>query len=348
LQLELAVVILNFNGSQHLRTFLPSVLEHTPYPIFVADNGSTDDSLDFLRSTYPTVQLIELPVNYGFAGGYNEALKLIDAEYYILLNSDVQVTPVWVEPLLAQLKSESDTAACQPKILDYKNPGLFEYAGASGGFIDRYAYPFCRGRIFDHCERSIGQHDDTRSVFWATGACMLVRASSFWEVGGFDSDLFAHMEEIDLCWRLRNRGYTISCAPESKVYHLGGGTLSSQSPRKTYLNFRNNLIVMYKNDRRGNFGSRFFLRLMLDGVAAIQILFTKGWHHFAAIFKAHISFYANFRSHSAKRESERLQSLQPNLTGCYERSIVWDYFWKGRKVFGALPTLAFKCQDRKK
>lgn len=346
--MELAVVILNYQGAQHLQTFLPSVIAHTAHPIYVADNGSTDDSLAILEEKFPEVRIIELRKNYGFAGGYNEALRQIDAEYFLLLNSDVAVTKGWIEPLLHHLKNDLEVVACQPKIRDYKNPQHFEYAGASGGFIDRFGYPFCRGRLFEHCERDIGQHNDPREVFWTTGACMLIRASGFWEVNGFDADLFAHMEEIDLCWRLRNRGHKMSCVPGSVVYHLGGGTLNAQSPRKTFLNFRNNLIVIYKNDRKPKFKRRFLGRLTLDGIAAIHILFTRGWSHFAAVFKAHMSFYGSFSANRKKRRAEGVFIERPNQTGTYAGSVVWDYFLKGRTVFSALPTAAFQRQDRRK
>ncbi|MCA1764622.1 MAG: glycosyltransferase family 2 protein [Flavobacteriales bacterium] len=287
--MKAAIVILNFNGAHHLEQFLPSVVENTPNwaEVIVADNGSNDDSLKFMSENYPDIRIIELPENYGFAGGYNEALKQVDAEYYALLNSDCEVTPGWLEGIVAHLDESEMSVAAQPKIKDFNKRNYFEYAGAAGGFIDKYGYPFCRGRIFNNCERDIGQHNDTREVFWASGACLVIKSKAFWAAEGFDAGLFAHMEEIDLCWRLKNMGYRVYCYPKSVVYHLGGGTLSAQSSFKTYLNFRNNLTIIVKNDYRSRYRKRLLKRMVLDGAAGIHFFFSRGPSHFAAVLKAH-------------------------------------------------------------
>lgn len=341
--LKTAVVILNYNGEHHLKSFLPSVVSHCPEDaeIIVADNASTDGSLDFLREAYPQVRRIEMKENTGFAGGYNAALEEVDAQYFALVNSDLEVTEGWLKPLTDYLDNNPDTAAVQPKIKSFSLRDHFEYAGASGGFIDSLGFPFCRGRIFDRCERDIGQHDEPREVFWTTGACMVIRSESFRSAGGFDPDLFAHMEEIDLCWRLKNRGANLYCIPQSVVYHLGGGTLGSQNPRKTYLNFRNNLIVIIKNDYRAHFTRRLLTRMIFDGGAALHLLFRKGFRHFAAVLRAHLYLYAHWRTLKQKRTKARAAASKPNLTGLYRGRIVADYFLRKRAVFGALPTTEF-------
>ena len=292
-KIKFAIVILNWNGKAWLEKFLPTLVKHSQEAtVFVADNGSNDDSVSFLTQEFPTVKIIENNENLGFAGGYNKALNHIHADYYVLINSDVEVTENWLSPIVSLMDGDKNIAACQPKILDYTNKGKFEYAGASGGFIDNLGYPFCRGRIFDNLEEDNGQYNDATEVFWATGACIFVRADAFWEVGGFDADFFAHQEEIDLCWRMKNKGYKIMVEPKSVVYHVGGGTLDAGSPFKTHLNFRNNLKMLFKNL---SLPSLFFIipiRLVLDGVAALTFLNKpKGIGHLFAVMKAHFSFY---------------------------------------------------------
>lgn len=341
--LKIAVVILNYNGERHLKTFLPSVIKHCPAgaEVIVADNASTDGSLSFLRENYPQIRLIEMRENTGFAGGYNTALKEVDAEYFALVNSDVEVTERWLETLTDYLDKHPDTAAVQPKIKAFRLQDHFEYAGASGGFIDGLGFPFCRGRMFDRCERDTGQHDEPREVFWTTGACMVIRAEAFLSAGGFDPDLFAHMEEIDLCWRLKNKGAELFCIPQAEIFHLGGGTLSSQNPRKTYLNFRNNLIVMIKNDYRKGFLGRLLLRMVFDGGGALHLLFRKGFGHFTAVVRAHLYIYMNMNKLRAKRKTAKTEAVKPNLTGLYRGRIVADYFFRKRQVFNALPPELF-------
>lgn len=346
--LKAAIVILNYNGEDHLRRFLPSVIEHNAEgaEVIVADNGSTDDSVAFLQSEFPHVRLILLPENYGFAGGYNEALKQVNADIYVILNSDVEVTQGWLEPLLTEMEKRPEITACQPKIRAAERRKYFEYAGAAGGFLDKNGYPFCRGRIFNHTERDIGQHDDEREVFWASGACLLVRSSAFHSVKGFDETFFAHMEEIDLCWRLKNQGHRIYCFPQSTVYHLGGGTLAATSPRKTFLNFRNNLAIIVKNDYKNSLFAKIFKRMIFDGAAAGYMLFTSGPKHFIAVFRAHLFFYSNLKRLLKEREYWLEQSHDINRTGLYKGSIVQDYFKDKKRVFGSLATNLFVRQNR--
>lgn len=347
--MKAAVVILNYNGADHLATFLPSVVEHTPdwARVVVADNGSTDNSIEFLKTNFPAVQIIALEKNHGFAGGYNRALNQIDAEYYVILNSDCEVSAGYLEPIIEKLDKDLQIAAAQPKILNYRKKDHFEYAGAAGGFIDKYGYPFCRGRLFDNCERDIGQHDDDREIFWATGACLVARSTVFKEVEGFDEDLFAHMEEIDLCWRLKNEGYRIYCYPQSTVYHMGGGTLSAQNSFKTYLNFRNNLAIIVKNDYGKNYRKRLFKRMIMDGMAAGHFLLNRGFSHFLAILRAHFHFYGHLPKILEKRKHWKEKAISPNKSGMYKNSIAKDYFRFKRKVFSALPGRGFIRQDRK-
>ncbi|MGM0567570.1 MAG: glycosyltransferase family 2 protein, partial [Bacteroidota bacterium] len=275
---KVAVVILNWNGAKFLRKFLPSVLKHsTEAEIVVADNASADDSLVILEKEFPQVRIIKNHRNEGFAKGYNTALKQIDADYYVLLNSDVEVTANWIQPVIELLERDNSIGAVQPKIRSWYEPEKFEYAGAAGGFLDLYGYPFCRGRIFEHTEKDLQQYDDSREIFWATGACMFVRADLFHDSGGFDPDFFAHMEEIDFCWRIKQKGYKVMFTPKSLVYHVGGGTLPSSSSFKTYLNIRNNLAMLYKNLPQENLSRTIFVRLLLDGIAAIKFLFSGGF-----------------------------------------------------------------------
>jgi len=335
LPIKVAVVILNWNGKSFLEKFLPHVILHSsPAQIYIADNASSDDSILFIKNNYPQVQLIQNPSNQGFAKGYNTALKQINAEYYILLNSDVEVTEHWIEPVISLMDAHTRIAACQPKILDYTKKNTFEYAGAAGGFIDKYGYPFCRGRIFNELEIDHQQYNDAREVFWATGACLFVKSKAFWEVGGFDDDYFAHMEEIDVCWRLKNSGYEIYIQPASTIFHVGGGTLNKISPKKTFLNFRNNLITLTKNADSKLLAFKILYRMVLDGVAAFKFLFEGNAKHFLAVIKAHFSYYSMLPSTLAKRK--KMKSL-PNFkftTSCiYKKNIVYAHFVKGIKSF---------------
>jgi len=328
---KLAVVILNWNGKGFLEKFLPSVTSFSQYEntqIYVADNGSTDTSISFLKINYPDIKIIELPVNYGFAGGYNEALKQVDAEYYVILNSDVEVTENWIDPVIDYMDKNPKTAACQPKILAHYNKESFEHAGAAGGFIDKFGFPFCRGRIFDKLEKDEGQYNEIESIFWATGACMFIRAKLFHELGGFDADFFAHMEEIDLCWRLKNRGYEIKYIPHSKIYHVGGGTLPNNNPRKIYLNFRNNLFMLYKNLPSSKFHRIMFIRLILDGIAALKFFFGFEIQQSLAVLKAHYSFYQKLSVYRKKRAALINYNNKSALSEIYPHSIVYNYYVK--------------------
>ncbi|MBQ6069663.1 MAG: glycosyltransferase family 2 protein [Bacteroidales bacterium] len=290
--MKTAVVILNWNGKQMLERFLPSVTEYTTgdAEVVIADNGSTDDSIDFLRHHYPTLRIIQLDKNYGFAEGYNRALSQIDAEYYVLLNDDVEVTPQWIEPVIAQMQQHPLIAICQPKLLMYHQRNTFEYAGGAGGFIDRYGYPFCRGRLFTTLEQDKGQYDDAREIFWASGAAMFVRADVWKQLGGLDGEFFAHMEEIDFCWRAKNAGYRVEYCPQSVVYHVGGGTLPKSNPHKTFLNFRNNMALLYKNLPPRQLPWVMLCRLALDIVAAFKFLLEGKPQEFKAVVQAHRAF----------------------------------------------------------
>ena len=332
---KVAVVILNYNGKKFLEEFLPNVIENTDgalADIVVADNASTDGSVEFMRERFPEIRLIENGINGGFATGYNMALRQIDAEYYVLLNSDIEVTPRWVEPVIELMDADPQIAACQPKILSYYDKAKFEYAGASGGFIDRYGYPFCRGRIFQHMEEDKGQYDDTCEVFWATGACLFVRADLYLNHGGLDDSFFAHMEEIDFCWRMKNMGYKIYCCPQSKVYHIGGGTLPKSSSRKTFLNFRNNLSLLYKNLPSNRVFWVIAYRILLDWVAAIKFLCGGGLADFWAVVRAHFAFYGRVSS----LRKVRKQQSNPPASQMYQGNIVFDNFLRGKKWFSDL------------
>ena len=304
-KMKIAVVILNWNGKTWLEKFLPTLVKHSKdASVFIADNASTDDSVIFVREHFPEVEVIINKTNGGYAKGYNEALNQISAEYFVLINSDIEVSQNWLTHVINLMDSNKNISACQPKILDYNDKNKFEYAGASGGFIDNLGYPFCRGRIFETTETDENQYNDAIEIFWATGACLFVRASHFWEVGGLDEDFFAHQEEIDLCWRLKNKGYIIMVEPKSIVYHVGGGTLDAGSPLKTHLNFRNNLQMLFKNLPINSLLTIIPIRLILDGIAALTYLKKeKGLEHLLAILKAHFSFYLKIPELITKRRT---------------------------------------------
>lgn len=320
--MKLAVVILNWNGAELLKKYIPSVLRHSKdADVWVIDNASTDDSVILLKSSFPELNLVSLDKNYGFAGGYNQGLKSIKADVYCLLNSDVEVTENWCQPILELLCKRSDVAIVQPKILDLKRKDYFEYAGAAGGFIDKLGFPFCRGRIFQSLEKDRGQYDDTIEIFWATGACMFIRSTVFWNLQGFDEDYFAHQEEIDLCWRCQNKGYHIMYTGEAKVYHLGGSTLSNMNPKKTFLNFRNSLFSITKNLPASKAFPVIFLRLVLDAIAALRFIFQLKPGHAFAVFRSHLSFYRFFPKMYKRREKANFLLKYYAVT-----SIVWSHF----------------------
>ena len=336
---KVAIVILNWNGEKMLRKFLPSVIEHSPQAqVYVADNASTDGSMELLRTQFPMVRTIALDRNWGFAEGYNKALAQVDAEYYVLLNSDVEATPQWLDLLVDFMDNNKDVAACQPTLLSDAKRDMFEYAGANGGFIDRYGYPFCRGRIFDVVEQDEGQYDDICDVFWATGACLMIRSEDYWKAGGLDGRFFAHNEEIDLCWRLRLLGRRICCNPMSYVYHVGGGTLPKGNPRKTFLNFRNNLTMLYKNLPQEELRKVMRVRWLLDYVAAWQTLVFKGHvGDFVAIYKARRAFKKWRHEFDADRERIHSTAVNPHIPERRNFSIVWQYYVKKHKTFAELP-----------
>ena len=332
---KVAVVILNWNGKKYLERFLPSVISST-YPnleIVLGDNASSDDSVPFVKQSYPSIRIISTDSNLGFAGGYNRVLKDVEADYYVLLNSDVEVTSGWIEPVIALMESDTLIAAAQPKILSQKHRSEFEYAGAAGGFLDRYGYAFCRGRIFDALEQDEGQYNAATEIFWASGAAFFIRKAVWCQSGGLDADFFAHMEEIDLCWRLKNKGHKIMYCPDSTVYHVGGGTLSAESAFKTYLNFRNNLVMLQKNLSPGKAFRIIFIRFWLDLLSLVKFLFQGNPKNALAVNKAHFYFFGNFNRNRKKNGSDK--SLF-NASGLYSGSIVWDYFGRGIKRFSDL------------
>lgn len=337
--MKVAIVILNWNGAKMLATYLPSVINYSrdEAEIFVADNASTDDSMSWLSQHYPMVKQIVLDRNWGFAEGYNKALGHIDAEYYILLNSDIEVTHHWLTPLIEFMDAHPQVAACQPKLLSVFDHDQFEYAGACGGFIDKYGYPFCRGRIFQTVENDDGQYDDSCKIAWATGACLMIRSHDYWEAGGLDGRFFAHSEEIDLCWRLRSRGRDIYCVPDSKVYHVGGGTLPKNNPMKTFLNFRNNLTMLYKNLNDKDLKHVMRVRWWLDYLAALQMLLLEhNWGDFCAVFKARKAFKRwrnEFEFDRQKIQNSRLVEDEKILNSY---SILWKYYVKGKKKYSEI------------
>jgi len=336
---KIAIVILNWNGEKLFPDFLPSIIEHSQgenIDVIVADNGSGDNSLGLLKRDFPEVTILDLKINYGFAKGYNVALQQIEADYFVLVNSDVKVSRNWIEPCISHFENDPKVAAVQPKILSYNEPQYFEYAGAAGGFIDKFGYPFCRGRILDHVEKDENQYDSSSEIFWATGACMFVRASIFKESGGLDADFWAHMEEIDLCWRLKNQGHKIVYEPKSVIYHLGGGSLEYGNPRKVFLNFRNNLYMLYKNLPKQKFIRILLLRMILDGVAAAKFLLGFEWKAFGAVCKAHASFYKNLSALRKKRKVLEQQVTVTNHPEIYPKSIMWKFFFEKKYKFSEL------------
>lgn len=329
-----AVVILNYNGEKLLRQFLPSVIAYSDVAqIYVADNGSTDGSLQLLTEEFPQVRLIELGSNFGFCGGYNRALRQVTADYYVLLNSDVEVTPGWLTPLKHLLDSRPEIAAVQPKILAWRQRNLFEYAGAGGGFIDGMGYPFCRGRMFDHVEEDQGQYNDEREVFWSSGACMMIRADKFHEHGGFDESLFAHMEEIDLCWKLQRSGSVVFYSGRSTVYHLGAGTLGYHHPRKTYLNFRNGLCLIFKHLDRGELLYKLPARLLLDTLAAVFFILRGEGRNFMSVLRAHRDFFVRLTSIRKKRKIIRSAHPSYPRRNIHRGLIIFDYYLRRKKAF---------------
>ena len=331
--MKIAIVILNWNGKKLLEQFLPSVVNFSSQEadIYLADNASTDHSLQFVRDFFPSINIIENPTNGGYAKGYNNALQAIEADVYCLLNSDVEVTKNWLQPIIKVFLEDKNTAIIQPKLLDFKNKAKFEYAGAGGGFIDLFGYPYCRGRVFNDLETDEGQFNDTKDIFWASGACLFIRSKNYHEIQGFDEDYFAHQEEIDLCWRIQNKGFSIKYVGTSTVYHIGGATLQETNPQKTYLNFRNSLLNVVKNVPKKWFLLVVFSRLILDGIAGLKFIVELRPIHTIAILKAHASFYKNFYKFLQKRKQ-----LQKKQTYNLHTSIVWQYFILGKKKFGDL------------
>ena len=328
--MKIAIVILNWNGQKLLEQFLPSIVNFSSEEavIYIADNASTDSSIEFIQKNYPSIKIVQNTVNGGYAKGYNDALKFINADIYCLLNSDVEVTKNWLKPIIDVFETEEKTAIVQPKLLDFKDKTRFEYAGAAGGYIDLFGYPYCRGRVFNFLETDKGQFNDTTNIFWASGACLFIRSEVYHQLKGFDEDYFAHQEEIDLCWRTQNNGYQVKYVGKSKVYHVGGATLKETNPHKTFLNFRNSLINVAKNVPKKWFLFVFISRLILDGVAGLKFIFELRPIHTWAIIKAHFSFYKNFnKSLKKRRKLSKKQNYYRHM------SVVWQYFALGRKEF---------------
>jgi len=339
---RVAVIILNWNGEKFLEQFLPAVCQYSEgiAEVYVADNASTDGSVEYLSKKFPHIHIVRNPKNGGFAYGYNASLKHINAEYYILLNSDVEVTPHWIEPVLKLMDSDETIGAVQPKIKSFSNPEYFEYAGAAGGFIDVYGYPFCRGRIFDTLEKDEKQYDDDKEIFWATGACLFIRGELYHRLGGFDEDLFSHQEEIDLCWRMKLLGHKVMYCGASEVRHYGGGMLPKSNPFKTYLNFRNNLIILCKNHPSRTLLWKIVVRMVLDGIAAIRFLLQGNSKDSLAIIKGHFDFYGSIPKTLRKRKVLKTQDLKP-ASCIYKRSIVKKYFIENKIYFSQLNSQDF-------
>lgn len=329
--MKIAIVILNWNGQQLLEKFLPSIVNFSTLEnvcIYVADNASTDTSIHFIKENYPTITVIQNKKNGGYAKGYNDALKHIKADVFGLVNSDIEVTENWLDPIISTFKDELETAIIQPKILDYKNKTQFEYAGAGGGFIDKYGYPYCRGRVFSELERDNRQYNDTCEIFWASGACFFIRSAVYFDLMGFDEDYFAHQEEIDLCWRAKNLNHTIKYVGTSTVYHVGGATLKEESPRKSFLNFRNSLFSLVKNLPSSKLLPVIFMRLILDGIAGVKFLFELRPIHTIAILRAHFSFYYYLPKTLKKRKNHQQNNHYFKI-----KCIVWKYFIQGKKEY---------------
>jgi GT2 family glycosyltransferase len=325
---KIAVVILNWNGEKLLEQFLPSLIDYSDEAtIYVADNASTDRSIEVVTTLFPSVKIIKNEKNYGFAEGYNQALESIEEDYYALVNSDIEVTENWLKPILSLFENEPETGIIQPKLLDFKNKEYFEYAGAAGGFIDQYGYPFCRGRLFETIEKDDHQYDDERTIFWASGACFFIRKDVFRKLNGFDSDFFAHQEEIDLCWRAFNLGYQVKYTSKSVVYHVGGATLDASNPRKTFLNFRNSLLMLLKNLPQNQLLPIILMRLVLDGIAGLKFILDGKFNHCVAIIKAHYSFFGLISKNLKKRNSFQKDNY------FHTKSIVYLYFIKKIKLF---------------
>ncbi len=336
---KVAIAILNWNGQELLQKYLPSVIKYSKLPevsIYVIDNGSTDNSISFIEANFPTVKIVSLNNNYGFAGGYNKGLEQINAKYFILLNSDVEVTENWLEPMITLLDNNNNIAACQPKIKSYLNRDEFEYAGAGGGFIDKYGFAFCRGRLFNVYEKDNGQYNDQTDIFWAAGACLFIRSETYFKAGGLDDDFFAHMEEIDLCWRVLSMGNRIVYEPNSEVFHLGGATLSKTNPHKLFLNFRNNLFLLYKNLPQNRLYKILFVRMLFDGVAAFKFLFSFEFRNFWIVFVAHIQFYLSIKKLNPKRKINKMHAVTFSHSTIYNKSIVADFFLRKKKYFSDL------------
>ena len=335
---KVAIVILNWNGADMMRRFLPGVIANSPEArVFVADNASSDGSLEMLSADFPTVSQIVLDRNYGFADGYNQALRQVEAEYYVLLNSDVETPHQWLAPLLQYMEANPDVAACQPILRCQWNKEYFEYAGAAGGYLDSLGYPYCRGRLMATVEKDYGQYNTIVPVMWATGACMMIRSQDYWQVGGLDGRFFAHQEEIDLCWRLRSRGRGIVCIPDSIVYHLGGGTLPQGNPRKTFLNFRNNLLLLYKNLPQERLEPVMRIRFWLDALASLKFLLTFQWGSFLAVWRARREYHrirADFQQDRDRNLAFGILSPVPEQSTF---SLLYQYYVKGRKKYSQLP-----------
>lgn len=337
-QPKVAAVIIHWNRCKLLEQFLPFLMAstYTNLEVYVADNASTDDTIPFLEAHYPTVKIIRLDKNYGYAGGYNEALKHVKADYYVLINNDIEVTPGWVEPVIVEMQKNSNIAACQPKLLQYHHKDKFEYAGAAGGMMDSLGYVFCRGRIFEVDEVDKHQYQETTEIFWASGACLFIRAEAFHEVGGFDKHFFAHMEEVDMCWRLQQSGYKIMAVPASEIYHVGGGTLSKQSPQKTYLNFKNSLCMLFKNLPTSKLIWLIPVRSCLDLLSSIFFLMNALPKHSWAIHRAHADFFFNIGQWIRLRKEAQAQIKTYDLKGTFKGSIVYQHFIKKVRYYSEL------------
>ena len=336
---KVSVVILNWNGVGMLQKFLLKVVEYSAMEgveVCVADNASTDESVSYLQANFPNVRLIVLDKNYGFAEGYNRALQQVEAEYVVLLNSDVEVTPHWLEPLVEYMDAHPEVAACQPKIRSERNKEYFEYAGAAGGYLDKYGYPFCRGRIFEVVEKDQGKYDTIQPIFWATGAALFIRLKDYWEAGGLDGRFFAHMEEIDLCWRLRSRGRGIVCIPQSVVYHVGAATLKKENPRKTFLNFRNNLLMLYKNLPEKDLKHVMFVRGLLDWVATFVFLLKGDGKNARAVWQARKEFKHICPDFASSRTENLAKATGQSIPEKVDYSILWKFHACGKKVFSRL------------